>query len=244
MTENIINGMVLEALVALEPVLQQFSANPAFMAKRKTNDLDIAVMIADEGQFYTIKDALLQTGVFTAHETEAIKLFYKHAIEIDLMPFGEIENEYREIRIHKPKLFVMDMPGFREVFPSADEIEINSGTRLKICSLEGLVLLKLIASDDNPKRTKDLSDIDHIITVYFDLNDSLVYEEYMDVMDEYDTNHSAYLQLISARIIGRRIRGLLKNEPSLLKRTISITRKRTIETWQALADGLEEMVGL
>jgi predicted nucleotidyltransferase len=48
-------------------------------------------MIADEGQFYTIKDALLQTGAFTAHETEAIKLCYKHAIEIDLMPFGDIE---------------------------------------------------------------------------------------------------------------------------------------------------------
>jgi predicted nucleotidyltransferase len=82
----------------------------------------------------------------------------------------------------------MDVPGFREVFPSADKIEIDNGTRLKICSLEGLVLLKLIANDDNPQRVKDLTDIDHIITVYFDLYDTLIYEEYMDVMDEYDTN--------------------------------------------------------
>ena len=102
-----------------------------------------------EGQFYAIKEALLQTGVFTAHETEAIKLFYKQAIEFDLMPFGEIENENRKIRIYKPQLFVMDVPGFKEVFPSAEEIEISNSSRLKVCSLEGLVLLKLIAYDDN-----------------------------------------------------------------------------------------------
>jgi predicted nucleotidyltransferase len=256
MTENIINGMLLETLAALQPVFVEFnidfylvgavardihlSCNLALSPKRKTKDVDIAVMIADEGQFYSIKDALLQTGVFTAHETEAIKLFYKQAIEIDLMPFGEIENEHREIRIHKPKLFVMDVPGFKEVFPSAEEIEISNGNRLKVCSLEGLVLLKLIAYDDNPNRVKDLSDIDHIIAVYFDLYDNTIYEEHMDVMDEYETDHPAYLQLVSARIIGRKINVLLKDEASLLDRTINITRKRLLETWQALADGIEE----
>jgi predicted nucleotidyltransferase len=105
MTDNIINSAVLEALAALQPVLKQFnidfylvgavardirlSSNPAWTPKRKTNDVDIAVMIADEGQFYDIKNALIQTGHFSAHETEAVKLFYKQAIEIDLMPFGE-----------------------------------------------------------------------------------------------------------------------------------------------------------
>jgi predicted nucleotidyltransferase len=150
------------------------------------------------------------------------------------------ENENREIRIHKPKLFVMDVPGFKEVFPSAEEIEISKSNRLKVCSLEGLVLLKLIAYDDNPTRVKDLSDIDHIITVYFDLYDNLIYEEYMDIMDEYETDHPAYLQLIGARIIGRKINMFLKSETSLLQRTISITRKRMIETWQAMADGIED----
>src|SRR3954471_15750947 len=111
MTDNIINTVVLEALAAFQPVLEQYnidfylvgavardihlSSNPAWAPKRKTNDVDIAVMIADEGQFYDIKNALIQTGNFTAHETETIKLFYKQAIEIDLMPFGEIENESR-----------------------------------------------------------------------------------------------------------------------------------------------------
>jgi predicted nucleotidyltransferase len=258
MIENIIDGMMLEALAALQPVFEQFnidfylvgavardihlSANPALAPKRRTKDVDIAVMVADEGQFYAIKEALLQTGVFTALETEAIKLFYKQAIEIDLMPFGEIENENREIRIHKPKLFVMDVPGFKEVFPSAEEIEISNGSRLKVSSLEGLVLLKLIAYDDNPTRVKDLSDIDHIITVYFDLYDNLVYEDYMDVMNEYETDHPAYLQLISARVIGRKINSLLINEPYLLKRTIRISRKRMLETWQALVDGMEDEV--
>lgn len=32
-----------------------------------------------------------ETTEFTAHEAEAIKLYYQNAIEIDLLPFGDIE---------------------------------------------------------------------------------------------------------------------------------------------------------
>lgn len=49
------------------------------------------------------------------------------------------------MRIHRPRLFVMDVPGFMEAYLDAGQIQIIEATRLKVCSLEGLVLLKLIA---------------------------------------------------------------------------------------------------
>jgi len=255
MIDYILNDDVKEMLIALETVFRkcgvdfyvvgavardiQLSVNADFMPRRKTKDVDIAIMIADEEQFYDVKKELLATGDFTAHETEAIKLFYKQKIELDLLPFGDIENEYRETRIHKPRLFIMDMPGFTEAFPAADEIQFIEGARLKVCSLEGLILLKLIAYGDKPQRTKDLDDIDHIISVYFELNDSLIYEDYLVLMDQYDTDHPAYLQLISARIIGIKIKNLLTSSIPLRQKVLETIEKRPLETWQAMAQGLE-----
>lgn len=72
--------------------IQLFSNIEATPA-RKTKDVDVAVMIQDEEQFYAMKDALIATGDFQAHPTEAIKLIYMNSIELDLLPFGEIESE-------------------------------------------------------------------------------------------------------------------------------------------------------
>jgi predicted nucleotidyltransferase len=108
---------------------------------------------------------LLDTGYFKGHNSEPIKLFYKEAIELDLLPFGGIQNEAYETTLHKPKLFVMDIPGFKEALMYTDEIVIDDKLKLNVCSLEGLVILKLFAFADRPDRIKDIVDIniEHII---------------------------------------------------------------------------------
>jgi predicted nucleotidyltransferase len=218
----------------------QFSEQPGLASLRKTNDVDVALMINDEGHFYEIKNALLATGHFTEHKTEPIKLFYKHAIEFDLLPFGEIENEAHEITLHKPRLFVMDMPGFREALSYKNVIEIDDDFKLHICSLEGLVLLKLFAYGDKPERTKDISDIGHILTAYFDLCSDEIYENNVDVMDLYDTANPKYLSLIASRIIGRKIKMILSGDQALIRRIKLILAKRPTEEWNAIGEGLEE----
>src|SRR5260221_4996748 len=112
---EILTPAVLAMLTEFENVLKEFgtdfylvgavardirlAGNPDFAPTRRTKDIDIALLIADEEQFYKVKAALLATGNFMAHPTEAIKLFYKEAIEVDLLPFGEIENQIRETRL-------------------------------------------------------------------------------------------------------------------------------------------------
>lgn len=218
----------------------QFAANSGLASIRKTNDVDLAIMVADENQFYDIKNALLATGLFTADKSETIRLFYKHATEIDLLPFGTIENSANEIKLHKPRLFVMDVPGFLEVLPFAKKFIVESGLKLKVCSLEGLVLLKLFANSDRADRTKDISDIEHILRVYFELYADEIYGNYLDVMELYDANHSHYLSLVAARIIGRKMKIMLIDNQPLTTRMILIIRQRPTEEWNALAAGFTE----
>lgn len=182
----------------------------------------------------------LATGDFVAHEREAIKLLYRQAIEVDLLPFGEIENLDRETRIEKSRPFIMDVPGFREVLPAAEQVTIE-GLTIRVCSLEGIVLLKIIANADNPSRTKDITDIEHIVNVYFELNDARIYEEFNDVFELYDAEEVDYLQLVSARVIGRIMGRLLSDSLALRQRMLDILQpKSSGRYWPAMFRGITE----
>ncbi len=253
---DILHPSIAEMLKAMETVLREFdvdfflvgavardirlAAGEEFTARRKTNDVDIAVLMDNEEQFYAIKEALVATGEFEESAIKPIKLIYKEAMEVDLLPFGEIENGDRELQLSKHALLVMDMSGFKEVYPFVDTITVSEGLSLNVCSLEGLVMLKLIANDDNPSRTKDITDIEHFLEVYFDLNADEIYKDYMDVMDLYDTDINEYLQLVSARVIGRKMEEMLNDADDTTGHMKIILTKRPVATWQAMLDGVND----
>jgi predicted nucleotidyltransferase len=193
----------------------------------------------DEGQFNQLRAALIATGNFTAHATETIKLFYHDAIEVDLLPFGDIEDPNRHVKLTDPA-FVLNMPGFLEIYPFVNNIQVAADMTIKVCTMEGIILLKLISNNDRPQRTKDISDIEHIIKVYFDLYSGDIYEEHFDTMDLYDTDQSDYLQLVCSRVIGRKM-GILLGESADLKEKIrQILENRPTTWWRAMLDGLND----
>lgn len=215
------------------------SADLGAAAIRKTNDVDLAIMVNDEGQFKQLKTALIETGNFTAHATETIKLFYHKSIEVDLLPFGKIEEPNRNVKLTDPT-FVLNMPGFLEIYPFVNDIQVTDEMNIKVCTMEGIILLKLISNNDRPQRTKDITDIEHIIKVYFDLYSGDIYEEHFDTMDMYDTAQGDYLQLVSSRIIGRKIQTLLAESVKLRDRIKLILEKRPTTWWQAMLKGLND----
>src|SRR4051794_33233850 len=75
------------------------SAHEDYTSKRRTKDVDIAVLLDDEKQFYAIKEALIATGDFQKSNVKEIKVMYKEAIEVDMLPFGEIETEDRRLQL-------------------------------------------------------------------------------------------------------------------------------------------------
>ena len=129
------------------------------------------------------------------------------------------------------------MPGFSTLFPNV-EVKKVGNIELNVCPIEGLIILKLIANDDNSSRTKDLVDIQHILDVYFDINQLEIWENYLDVMDLYDTTTTIFLQLVSARIVGRKMKMLLVDAVHISKRVSTILAKRVDPIWLAMYDGM------
>ncbi len=238
--ENVFNKFGVEYYLvgAFARDVQFQTKNPESFI-RKTNDIDLAISISNENEYNAIIDALVATSSFTRDEKEIIKLHYKLGIEVDLIPFGEIEEHNREIKLKKPKAFTLEMPGFAETFPFKETIKLGDLV-LNTCPIDGLVMLKLISWNDK-HLSKDLDDIEKIIKAYFDWNADEIYANYFDVMEKYDPNEPyLYLPKVSAHIIGRKMKRLLEKSPELKTRVIAILSKRQDELWDALKKGLIE----
>jgi predicted nucleotidyltransferase len=252
MPEIIIQPRIAEMLKDLESVLTRhnvdfymvgaaardihLSTSDKHRSKRATNDIDLGILVNSDEEFQTIREELIATGKFTPTR-EVIRLLHNQSLEVDLMPFGGIENEKREVKISQPKLFVMDVPGFMEAYMDTITYELD-GFHLNVSSVEGIILLKLIAYDDRPDRTKDLDDIDYFIEVYFDLFFEDIYVNYMGVMEIYDTTANDYLSMVSARVIGRKLKVLLDHSPELFERVCQILSRKAELNWQAMLDGM------
>ena len=207
---------------------------------RKTNDVDLAVCINHEDHYNDVMDALVATNSFVRDEKEIIKLHYRLGIEVDLIPFGAIEDEKRNVKLTKPRAFTLQMPGFAEANAFTEEIKSGKLT-LRTCSIEGLIMLKLISWDDRPERTHDLTDIDNIIDAYFNWNSDEIYSDHFEVMEKYDTNDlHFYMPKISAHIIGLKMKLLLADSTELFQRVKKILKKKPNPRWEALLNGLNE----
>lgn len=209
-----------------------------YTPSRRTEDIDIAVMVVHEEQFIQLKKRLTETKLFKEH-TEPIKLIYKDTIELDLLPFGDIEKS-GVTKLTKPKIFTLEMSGLALLNEHAEDAHWNEKLKARICSIEGLVLLKLIANDDRPQRTKDLIDIQLIIKLYFDSFSDDVYDMHFDLMSLYDTSDPEYIPKICAHVIGRKLKSILQKDEVLLKRTIKILKQNKDVFWDYILIGLTE----
>ncbi|TDN94978.1 nucleotidyltransferase AbiEii toxin of type IV toxin-antitoxin system [Salegentibacter sp. 24] len=164
---------------------------------RGTKDIDFAIMISSIQEFEAVVKALLKYGF---NKVEAPWTLYndKFNIAIDLLPFGEIEEKFTiQFNERYTDLHVL---GFSEVLKESESVNIEEKS-LKIPSLPGMVILKLIAWSDRPEeRDNDLYDILRIIEHYFDLNYDNIMEHHHDTF----TEEEIFDQLkIAARVLGR-----------------------------------------
>lgn len=217
----------------------QLSSNEDLLSTRRTKDIDLAITISDQGQYNEVKTSLIATGLFEGHKSEPIKLIYKKGIEVDLLPFGAIEQSDRNVHLTDPT-FVLNMPGFTEIYPFVQDFNMENGQIIKVCTVEGIILLKLIANDDRPERSKDIKDIDHLIECYFGLNAEDIYTSYNNLLELYDTNDNDYIQLVCAQVIGIKIAKILFQSPELAKRIKKILAKKETARWQAMLKGMED----
>jgi predicted nucleotidyltransferase len=149
-------------------------------------------------------------------------LIWKDGTEVDLLPFGAVEDSDRKVTVSGTGYTSVHVDGFKEVYDQElPEVELEGKHRFKFCTLPGIVLLKLIAWDDRPeKRRDDIKDISDILNHFFDMHQEMIWEEHNDLFDQNDTNADGRsgLLLIAANVLGREIKKIACKSDTLFHR--------------------------
>lgn len=179
--------------------------------RRTTGDIDFGVFINDKGTYEALKEYLLETEGFREYKQNAFVLLWKDGTQVDLLPFGNIEDEDRKVTVTGTGYTSVHVDGFKEVYEEGlPEVELPNITPFKVCTLPGIIMLKLIAWDDRPEvRRDDILDISDLIEHFFTMNSEEIWNEHSDLFSADDPD----LTQIAARVIGRLIgRIAIRNE--------------------------------
>lgn len=182
-----------------------------------TKDVDFAVFIPAKEDFAKLKKHLKEKEGFNDSTQNEFVLFSPKGLQVDLLPFGEIEVEGK-VMLEGKGFAKIAVNGFREVYENGTHpVEFDKHT-FKVCSLPGIVILKLIAYDDRPQeRQKDIEDIRLILEHYFDIESDIIYENHNDLFDD-----NTDLPHIAARVLGRQMKLILDRSTDLKHRVVSI----------------------
>jgi len=182
---------------------------------RGTKDIDFAIMISSIQEFEIIAKELMKYGFNNVKDSPWRFYNGKFNIVIDLLPFGEIEEEFTvNFNERYTDLHVL---GFSEVLQDSERVDIEQKS-VQIPSLEGMIVLKLIAWSDRPEvRNNDLYDILKIIEHFFDLNFDEIVEHHNDTFpEEGDLDQFK----IAARVLGRKASKFLNVSEAISKRIL------------------------
>jgi len=193
---------------------------------RITRDLDLALLIPHEDDYWRLRESLLATGQFAEVRNAPVTLLYQGTIVLDLIPFGDLEVADGLVVLHRGEgVANIQVNGFTEVFDEATEwVDIDEQYHFRVCTLPGMVVLKLIAFSDRPEhRGKDLDDVAFIMTNYVDIVGDELYEEQVDLLEA-----EMILPMIGARILGRHLRPLLARSEPLHRRIMDVLDKQIL----------------
>ncbi len=181
--------------------------------KRATSDIDFGIMIKDSFVFDDLKSYLIEEEGFIPSKGNEFVLIWKDKSQVDLIPFGDLESE-GIVTVKGTGFTSMNVEGFKEVYEQASEEIITEDQRFKVCTLPGIVILKLIAWDDRPEvRRDDIDDIAEIIINYFHLNDEVIFEQHSDLFTD-----DIELAEIASQFLGREIGKIVSGNPKLVER--------------------------
>ncbi|MBA2744993.1 MAG: hypothetical protein H0U44_02100, partial [Flavisolibacter sp.] len=84
--------------------------------RRTTGDIDFAVLINDKGTYEALKEYLINTEGFHPFKGNSFVLIWKDKTEVDLLPFGAIEDEDGTVTTSGLGLTNISLQGFTEVY--------------------------------------------------------------------------------------------------------------------------------
>ena len=172
---------------------------------RATQDVDIAILIDSWDRFKTVKSEILSAPDFQPSTVQPYRVLHKtsgsaSSTPVDILPFGEIATEAEAFRWPPPDTdLVMNAAAFADAYESSITVAIGSGFDLRIASIQGLVLLKLLAWVDKAE-SKQAQDVLRLIETYADSgNEDRLYTDKIDLLEaeEFD------FRLAGARLLAQ-----------------------------------------
>lgn len=159
-----------------------FSGTVDLAHLRATMDVDLAVRVESWDEFRAAIDRLQQLEF--SQTPVAHRLQYANSQLVDVLPFGAVE-ENHHIAWPPDNEPTMNVLGFQDVFAAAETVDLPGGRRIRVASLAGVAVLKIVAWHDNPTgRRRDLEDLAAIINGVIDvLGWDLAHEEFPDILN-------------------------------------------------------------
>lgn len=193
-------------------------------APRMTMDIDLGVRVSSWNQFNQLINKLESSENFKKTK-EKQRIIYKDRI-IDLVPFGGISKKDEKISWPPKHEVVMSVLGFNEIYNNSTVARLQNNPQLdiKIPTLPGLVVLKLLSWNDNyQNRSQDAEDIFFILInyEYTGIEDKL-YESELSLLEGEDFDNQVAgivllgkeIKMISSKKTIECIRKILNNETS------------------------------
>jgi predicted nucleotidyltransferase len=181
--------------------------------QRATLDVNFGVQVSDWNAFDLLKRQLLERG-FKPTGAEH-RLINQADVQVDIVPFGNLEDEAANIAWPTKGEWVMNVLGFQEVCDNADMVRIQNDppVDIPVATPEGMSILKLIAwTDRSPDlRTKDAKDLLYLLTTYDKIpaNSERLYED-QELMEIYDWD----ITLAAAHLLGINAKSIAKDQTS------------------------------
>jgi len=175
---------------------------------RQTADIDFAFRVQSWDEFRQLRDALIDSGDFIATRKSAHKLLFKGTMEVDIVPFGGIENVDRTIAWPPDGDFVMSVFGFREIADSFVTVQLPENESANVVTLPALALLKIEAWRDRRLREpgKDAHDLRIVLTNYLNAgNADRLSSDFADLLEDERFDY----ELAGAYVLGNDIAGFL-----------------------------------
>lgn len=179
--------------------------------RRATNDIDFGIVVETWEEFAQLRDNLIGNEGFQAHPHQQQRLIHNEGAMIDLVPFGNLEQE--KGLIAWPPDFAVEMStiGFREAYANSIDVRLAFDLVVKVASLAGLALLKIVAWSDR-RFERDAQDFGLIMRNYLDAgNRERLYGDFGDCSDLLTDEDFDY-DKASARILGRDLGRILTKE--------------------------------
>jgi predicted nucleotidyltransferase len=148
---------------------------------RATADTDLAVTVAEWSDFASVRSLLIDGGAFKPDARMSHRLVHRSGRVIDIVPFGGIENSAGIIAWPPSGDVQMSVLGYREVLLSSVALILPQRRQVRMVSLVGLIVLKILAWSDRHRSQpgKDAYDLRILLTYYLDAgNARRLYEEH------------------------------------------------------------------